>query len=357
MFFSDLWSKIRGAKTRLPSRLKIADENIDNAKYLGTPFTRNQHYFMVVVNEMFLTQKRNWFSVFSPVVMVTSEFVYDGKMHAVPFLVGPTMLENKIGKLPNGFIFQNTTVAGQHPYRGGDFAISIVLAKLKREDYIRKIMKILESTSATYMGSFGKLVSQYTKVADIVLDGIDELLSNDDLQPVVGQRNEFQALSNDFLPGYYVLIDAPEEDIDPKKLYIRKHQLYYGNSADTAEPFRDADYVLYSILSGSSRNDIETLPFHQQFRDLQQLITGMPNIDESEKALINGKLFALQGMLRSSPDLIRPQVSELIEEYREEIKQMIDDRRELSGERKAASSKDPWEEEMDKQALEILNLK
>lgn len=355
MSFSSFWQKIAGSPARLPSRLAIRTENTDQQKFLGSPFVRHKHYFTVVVNEMFLTQKRQWFSEFTPAVMACSEFLYDGKKQAVPFLVGPAMMQGKMERLPAGFVFQNTTVAGQHPYLGGEFAVSIVLARLKTNDYLRKILKILESTSATYMGGFGKMVSQYSKVADIVLDGFDDLLGNEDLQPVLGQRLAFQGINEDFSPGYYAIIDLPEKELQAEKFFVKRNQLLHGKDAATASPFRDADYVLYSILSSSTRNDTDALPFHQEFSALQELISDMQEIGPTEKTLLNGRLFSLQALIRSSPDLIRPQAGEMIAEYRAEIEKMIGERQALAvrGE-KQAEEKDPWEMKMDQMALEIL---
>ena len=358
MGFSDLWKKISESDSFIPSRIEIDREHTDVAAKIAEPFQRHKQYFSVVINEMFLTKGRQWFSEFAPAVFVVSEFIYDGKREAVPYVVGPSALEGKMdsANIPEGFVFENTTVAGLHPYRGGSFSLSIVLGKIRTDHYLRRILRILENTAGTYLQSFGKMISQYIKVANVVLDGIDALIKEGDLTPLAGRRLEFQPDTvHAFNPGYFVLINAPEKNYSNAEFFIRNNRLYHGESAASAVPFREADYVLYSILPADSRSDIDVLPFNKQFQDLQSFIAGMMDIGEEEKKLINARVFALQDSLRMSPDLTRGQVEELIAEYRSEIKTMISSRQPLSDSKETEQEKDPWEKQMDKQALEILN--
>ena len=82
-------------------------------------FQSDQHYFQVRINEMYLKYSRNWFSRYDPMVFVVSEFTYDKKAEAVPFVVGQQMMEKFEKNTPTGMIFSDTRVAGVHPYRGG----------------------------------------------------------------------------------------------------------------------------------------------------------------------------------------------------------------------------------------------
>jgi hypothetical protein len=357
MDFPKLWKKISESKSYIPTRVEIKAENTDIGDRLKDPFERHKQYFLVVVNEMYLAKGRKWFSEFQPTVIITSEFIYDGKKEAVPFVVGPSMMEGKMD-VSEGFIFQDTPVAGLHPYRGGDFGISIVLAKYKSENYLNRIVGILEGMASTYMGGFGKIVNQYVTIGKIIMKGIDELLDSKDITPLAGHRKEFFSdVGNDFKPGYFALINKSEDHLDQNNFYVKKNMLYYGKSAAEALPYRENDYVLYSIMPAKKRSDFETLPFNRQFTELQNVIRDMSIIGDTERQLINAKLFSLQDTIRISPDLTRDQVSGLIEEYRLEIKTMMDDRRPLSGNAKIPEKeKDEWEAEMDRKALEILNM-
>lgn len=356
MSFSDFWGHLVASKRILPARISIHPANTDKAALLNAPFTRRQQYFIVTINEMFLKDKREWFKTYDPVVFTVAEFLYDGEKTDVPFVVGPSVLGNKI-ELPEGFIFQDTIVAGLHPYSGGSFAITVILSKMKQQDYLRKLLDVVESTAATYTTAFATAVNQYVKVGKIVLDNIEKLTNAKDIEPLIGSRKEFLPDRGDnFLPGYFAVINGGESKINPDDFFVKENRLYIGNPDAGGRLYRENDYVLYSIMASNSRSDIEKLPFYKQWKELQQFIKEMPDIGPNEQTLINGKLFMLQDTLRMSPDLTKEQVRDLIQMFRDELKQSIEDRKVLSNNEKTplAPAKDDWDKEMDKMALDIL---
>jgi hypothetical protein len=261
--------------------------------------------------------------------------------------------------VPKGMIFRDTTVAGTHPFRGDPFTLSIVLARLKQEDYLRKILKLIESTSHTYMGGFATMVKEYTKVATVVLDGIEDLLDSKDIEPLIGHRNTvMQNAQDEFYPGYFVLINMEEKKADPDKFFVIDNQLRYGDSLADSQPYREHDYVLYSIMSTDARNDIDLLPFKKEWIRLMQFATGMTTFNEENWLQVKGKLFALQGTLRLSPDLTRKQVRDLIATYKQEIEELKEEGDHLGAvqESPPAEKADGWDKDMDKMALDILKL-
>ncbi|HXB95577.1 MAG TPA: hypothetical protein VNU70_10475 [Puia sp.] len=360
MGYKEIWSKIVKSGRVMPVRLAIPADHTDKAAILKTPFKLNEQYFTVRVNEMYLSYSRKWLKEWDPVVFITSEFVYDNEKLVVPFVVGPSILNTEGGTpVPEGMIFRDTTVAGTHPFRGDPFTLSIVLARLKQEDYLRKILKLIESTSHTYMGGFATMVKEYIKVATVVLDGIDDLLDSKDIEPLIGHRNTvMQNAGDEFYPGYFVLINTEEQGVDPKKFFVVDNQLKYGNSLADAQPYREHDYVLYSIMSTEQRNDCDLLPFKKEWVRLLQFATGLSTFSEENWLQVKGKLFALQGTLRLSPDLTRKQITELIASYKQEIDAMKEDRDHLgvAEESLPAEKADGWNTDMDKMALDILKL-
>ena len=120
-----LFQTARKGETRLPSRVSIPSSHVDDPERLGPPLEPDRHYFQVRVNEMFLSHARQWYAAYDPLVFVGSEFIYDKAETAVPVMVGPSLLE-RFGKkrdLPGGTVFEDTRVAGLHPYRGGRLAV------------------------------------------------------------------------------------------------------------------------------------------------------------------------------------------------------------------------------------------
>ncbi|RFS19589.1 hypothetical protein DVR12_23455 [Chitinophaga silvatica] len=356
MNFDALWSKLQKAPTFVPSIFPIPNSNTDKSEQLATPFEPNENYFTIRVNEMFLSYERKWFSTYDPVVLSVTQFNYDGEKKTVPFVVGPGLLSNLPAsvKVPEGMIYRNTTVAGTHPFKGGTVCTSIILCRMRQENYLRKILKIIEQTAGTYMGGFATMLNPYMKVANIVLDGIDQLFDSGDIHPLIGYRNEISRNASDnFLPGYYVMINIEEHKIDAKKFFVKDNILLYGDSLATAKPFRAGDYVLYSIMSQSMRDDIEVLPVFKQWEELRGYTTDLPEVNDEDWKQIKARLFSLHNSLWKSPDLTNKQASVLAEEYKQIILQLKA--------AKAFMGADKIERKpialIDREALDILNLK
>ena len=313
-----IWNRIIQSETQLPTRIAIPRDQVDRGKTMGGPFARDEHYFQVEVNEMFLSNKREWFSEYDPMVLVISEFSYDKERLTVPFVVGPNLIKaavEKSGKkLPNGMLFTNTRVAGVHPYRGDGLTISVVLYRLRVQDYLRKLMKVVETAAGAL--SFGTALGAYLKVGDVVLDGIDSLFDLGAIDPVVGHRQEFR---KGFEPGYYALIDMPEDQAGDYKFWVREQQLVVGNTLQSAEPFRETDYVLYSISQMDDRDDLDLLSVYPLWERVAQEATVA-----NETYWTNAKAYmgAFYRAMVDSPDLTGLQTDKLYDEYTKKMKNL-----------------------------------
>ncbi len=306
-----IWNRIRQSESQLPSKIAIPRDRVDRGKALGGPFVRDEHYFQVEVNEMFLTYKRKWFSDYDPMVLVISEFTYAKDRQSVPFVVGPSLIKAAIEesgkKLPNGMLFTNTRVAGIHPYRGDGLTLSVVLYRLRVEDYLRKLMKVVETAAGAL--SFGTALASYLKVGDVVLDGVDSLFDLGAIDPIVGHRQEFK---HGFEPGYFALIDMPEDRVGDYEFWVRKDQLVIGGSLESAEPFREADYVLYNIGQMEERDDLDLLPVYPLWeRVAQEATVADDTYWKNAKSYMNN---FYQSMVLS-PDLTGVQTDKLADEY------------------------------------------
>lgn len=352
-----IWTKITRTNSFRPAFVKIKPDHTDVADQLRTAFAPNEQYFLVTINEMYLSYKRKWFSEYDPLVFALSEFLYGGERVSVPYVVGPSLVKDKIGKVPDGMIMKDSIVAGLHPYRGGEISISVVLARLRQVDYLRRILKLIESTAGTYVTGFVTMISQYSKVANVVLEGIDGLLEAEEIEPLVGYRKTFGTGVDPFLPFYFVLVNKDEVEVNDEKFFVKDNSLLYGDTFENARPFREEDYVLYSIRSARVRTDTERLPFHKQWLELVGAIGALQELDDDDKQIINGKLFSLMSALETSPDLTRDQVDQLVEGYIKDRDRILARRsKRLSGfaEPTRATRTDPWEESMRNRSLQIL---
>ena len=316
--WTNIWTSIRQTPAKIPARVTIRPSQVDRGASMGGAFEPKAHYFQVRVNEMFLTAGREWLTRYDPMVFVVSEFTYDKKVETVPFIVGPSMMEKFGQKIPQGMIFSNTRVAGLHPYQGGRLTLSIVLCRVKRQDYARGLLQMLESVASVI--DFSTALTTYVKVAGVVLDGVETLFGLGDTEPLIGVRTEFDPDAGDPLrPSYFALIDKPESEIEPSRLWVRDNKLLYGESLAEAIPFREADYVLYSLVHTSKRTDEAILPFYPLYEQVLQAAT---NPDEGSWKRAKANMLTLYQALVLSPDLTPKQADALYNHYLTKMKQM-----------------------------------
>jgi hypothetical protein len=351
-----LFQTARKGETRLPSRVSIPSSHVDEPERLGPPLEPDRHYFQVRVNEMFLSHARQWYAQYDPLVFVGSEFIYDKAETAVPVMVGPSLLE-RFGKkrdLPGGTVFEDTRVAGLHPYRGGRLAVTVMLYRVQRVNYARELLKVVDSTVGAL--DFSTAVGAYTKVAGAVLDGVDALLGLGSAQAVVGYRREMDPDAGDAMAGgYFALIDAPEADVDIDRLFVRKGRLVEGDALDTAQPFRSADYILYSLSSTATRSDERMLSFYPQWqRTLQE--AALPSDQGWTSAKSN--MLALYQSMVLSPDLTSTHAEALTTQYQGDLKEKHNRAVGLSnlGERAAAAERPLVNDRARARSLEVLTM-
>src|SRR5579863_4126463 len=288
MSFSDrvqaIYGALKSSPARLPSSVQIPADRVDKPEKLGPALETNQNYFQVRVNELFLTNRREWFQTIDPMVFVSSEFTYDSAETAIPFVVGPSMIKGQ--QTPAGMVFSNTRVAGIHPYRGGRLALTVILYSVVRTDHARRFLSLVESVAGAL--DFSTAVAMYTKFAGALLDGVEALAGMNGTVPIIGHRREIDPdAGDDMTPGYFALVDMPEQELRQKyRLVVRDNRLCYGDSIAGAREFREADYVLLSISSRPNRSDVGSLPFHPLWQRVLKEAS-VPKQDNWESAKAN----------------------------------------------------------------------
>lgn len=356
MGFSQLWSKAKHTKTFRPARISIPQENIEPKLHVNGPFKRHQHYFQVQINQMYLTYNREWFTTWEPVVFAGSSFIYNEKMQEIPAVVGESKLSENTSKVPQGMIYENTKVAGMHPYNGGDFTISIILARAKRNDYLRKTLSIVEDISNTYLGIFGAAILPYLNVANLVTENFEKLIDSGDIEPIIGYKTTMSPdVGIQFNPGYFVLINEDSSLVSSENFFVKEQKLYFGETLETAIPYDKDDYVLYSVLAAEERSDVETLPYFKEFTKLKAHIKQFKSrINDEQREDLNNKLDALGFVVRNSKDLTPVQMNQQIDEFYTTIRAMIGEGRRLSNAENAITDpREEWELALDKKLRDL----
>lgn len=304
----DILGKLKYQPTFVPARVAIPAANTDRDP--GEPFQPDRQYFQVRLNEMFLAYQRQWFKAYLPMAVVISEFWYDEKRQAIPFVVGTEMFradnKNVLDVPRQGRLLHDTRVAGLHPYRGGPLTLSVVLYQVQQDDYLRNMLGLVEKITGVI--DLATNVTSYLELASVILDGVESLFDSGHVQPVLGVRQEFDPDDANVLPGYYAMVDLPEEELDPGQLWVKDNRLLRGPNRGEARSIRDADYVLYSVGQSETRSDVASLPFYER---RQRVMVEATKDFKSAKA----NMLSLYQDMIVSPDLTENDVKMLYERW------------------------------------------
>jgi hypothetical protein len=307
-----LATKMAAAPLPRPKIEWLAPEKCLPSGVAGQVIRKDQAYFSIRVNEIFLHEGRHLWKGYEPMVLVMTEFVYGGTKTLVPFVVGPNLLKNAEGELPHGLVYKDILVAGPHPFRGGNVGISLILYKIKRKDYAKGLLQVLEGVSSAV--GMPADMAMLTKVGKAVLDGLGTLLNMQDTVPVVGHRMDIDTSSiTGFTSGYCLL--STQGDGDFSQVQVQNGQLIDPLSPAAAGKAPMHDYVLYSVHTSSRRGDETTLSFYPLQKQAREAILSAEEGWTRAKSML---LTLYQHMLNSD-DLISAETEELFEKFKTEL--------------------------------------
>lgn len=317
MGWDEIVGTMRGAKSTIREAKRISPAPGDQG------FTAGDSYFSVHINELFLKNEREWFTRYDPVVFVLSEHFYGDRDVSVPFVVGPKLIQGKIEASLDGMAFTDTQVVGPHPYPGGSFALTVLLARVETTDHAKSMLQFLEETSNAFakFGGEGTPIidlSGQVKIAQALFTGFKGLMGLEETQSLVGQRMVYDSKHSVwFQTGTYALINEDIAKVDWNTLSAENGRLLYNKDGHNHR-FRDRDFVLFSLSATKYRDDWERLDFNAAF---DKLVKSVYTKDNAEWTRIKAGLSALCGDIQTSPDLTWNQsgdvVLELIKRFSE----------------------------------------
>jgi hypothetical protein len=165
--------------------------------------------------------------------------------------------------------------------------------------------------------------STYLKIAGTVLDGVEAILGLSATEPVLGYRTTINPDRKELLePAYYALIDQEESELERDRFWVCESRLCHGETLASSAPYRDHDFVLFSIAQGDKRSDERILSFFPLWETALDLAS-RPELHywKDAKAQFN----TLKRSLLKSPDLTKPDSTRLRDQYFEELKQIRSD--------------------------------
>src|ERR1043166_6395725 len=89
---TQLWHNFRAGHLPLPEATRIPVARCEPAADVGYTIRRDEMYFSVYVNEMYLADNRQAWASFDPLVVVVTEFNYDKERVTIPTIVGPNLI-------------------------------------------------------------------------------------------------------------------------------------------------------------------------------------------------------------------------------------------------------------------------
>jgi hypothetical protein len=314
--FDNLFQLLKGGKIPIPTIAAFASERCLPRGAVGEEIVRDQDYFSIEINELFLAEGRRWWANYDPAVLIVCEFVYGGDKMLVPMVVGPSMMENQFGKLPLGVVLQDTRVVGPYPFRGDRIKISVVLYRVRHDSAARELLRLVEqiSTAIGVPADAGILM----KMGQTILGGVESLMGLGDTEPVVGHRIELDGNRLQGLRSSATVLSSG----DPQEiggLWIDGGRLRTGEIGASKVPYDAADYVLYTLQRHTSRGEEATLPFYELY---EQALKSAVLADDSGESWKQAKanLLSLYQQMVISPDITATEADQLFAKYTESLK-------------------------------------
>jgi hypothetical protein len=305
---------------------RIPDSHVLDEGFSPQAFEPEKGYFQIVLSEMFLRDRRQFWQGFVPLSITINDFIYGGSRHTIPFFVDNKLLQGieRYVKEPQ-VEYYNTKVAGPTPYAGGTVSLFVGLFRIQVDNLAEKLFNFLQTVVSTFDFT---VVSTYLDIARALTRGLEDLLDMEQVQFRLGTRDVFTDRpgdTNQFKEGYLVYVNSPENSISADRLWVKDGRLRIGSNKDATQRFTQDDYCLIHIEHLPARTDYTTLPFQKLWKDAKK------KIYEGDHILAKAILMELAQQLALSPDLTQDHRYDLIRLYKANFEKEVALYQELHG--------------------------
>jgi hypothetical protein len=317
----NLMDKIDHTPAMRQARIDFPEDRVDDRAAVGKVLMEDKCYFNIIINEMFLKDRRKKTRRVDPMVLSLTEFIHDNNHYTVPNVLGRSVLRGHFTEniRDEGIVISNALVAGPYPYRGGTLKTTIVLCEIEREDYANKMLNIVEQAAGIVPAAAH--LTTYMKLAGMLYDGFLGILGSDGTYPIVGnQKSTNPDVGIPLVSGYYALINRDESELDEGTFFVVNRRLVRGKDMASAKPYRDADFVLYSIVPSTERTDEDQFSFFPTWKEARKLAASL-DAESWKSAWV--RYFICREAIMSSPDLIEEHKDTLDRRFQEELQDRI----------------------------------
>ena len=276
-------------------------------------------YYRIRLVEMFLTRKtwmaKNWYPILHGSVLAG----YDGQEIELPSVADTSKLfQQEAGT--GDVIARNFFLTPLLPYSGSSVELACGLFALEGENHIAKVVGVLSDFSALLAAP---QVSAALAVAGPLAAGIQSLLGAREGLLHLSYHDSWvapgAAVANTFESGYYAVVRATSDEVDPQKLRVVNQSLHLVTKVGT-KPLTEHDHMLLHIEERTERPDLSQLgSFYEPFEKALEAL----GTDDSTRAdtMIRQALIAA----RVSPDLTQADRSRVTRELKQRYMEARDD--------------------------------
>lgn len=294
------------------------DEQVSDA-----PLKAGESYIRLWLSEMFLKHDQKWFRSQHPVAYSTVTLSV-GSQPAVELanVAGPLKLpklsEPQLGKVVS-LNFQLTPLL---PFGGGTVQLAAGLLALAGDNKLLAFLGTMEQITGVV---FGPQISSALKIAEVVASGVDSLVQSAGGSIHLGMQDTFVSAGgggNELRPGYIAVVLAPQGQLDPAELWVKKGQLCHGANLAAATPLDGFTYMLFRIEARTERDDWAQItsiaePFDKAIQALG------PGKDENQAKAYLGTAIVTAWQSSDLTSVDRRRVSKLLRDEFEAVRQSL----------------------------------
>ncbi|HMQ30576.1 MAG TPA: hypothetical protein PKD53_07590 [Chloroflexaceae bacterium] len=308
-FFSDLgkwltskWSE----KSSQPTYERVLADRT-TAKLNPTPIKANQHYYRVVLAQMYITKSVDFGQRRFPAVHSLVQATFGSTTIEIPNIADTSRLGAKEAQGAKAIVAQNFHLTPAMPFKGGTLKLNAGLIEVMGDNYINSFIQVL--------GGFAELLvvpqlSAALHVAKPLLTGIHKLVTMGNGSVKLQVEDTFSA--SGIQDCYLVVIGAPNVKTD--RLWVVDNQLVVGRGLGQGEhsPYTEHEFMLFRFEVFEERDDWKELTaIAEPFKEAQ-LALGRGGKKEAAAAINRAIAAAL-----NAPELTEAQQTIAASELRE----------------------------------------
>jgi len=246
----NVWSMVRSWATQNASQYitKTIPRERTDLSGPDAPLVPYRDYLRLWLDDMFLSSSRSWFTDLYPAVHSAIEL----KFGTDPIKI--SHVTDGSGQIGRGS-YGSYALTDLIPFNGGTVTIQSALVALKGTNYASAAIGILKDFSGLVAAPLGQSLA----IAEKVSAGLQSMFQKGNEGVVLGFHRQYAAEGGGggavLVPGYFAVILATDNDINPEGLSVKDSKLLYSKGGGTPKLLEGYEYMLFRIEGRSERDN------------------------------------------------------------------------------------------------------